>query len=119
MGFATNGKGCSGTLIPQPERSSCFARSASLLSRPPLSAPPLSPRLRHRPGDAAEGLAATMADFMRDGAIADLATASGRAGAISIRTAASDRGQTSGLCAAPTAGPRYSLRFISVTPPHA
>jgi hypothetical protein len=76
-------------------RSSCFARSASLSLRPQLSAPPLSLRPRHRPGDAAEGSAATMADFMRDGAIAvsDTATAAARAGAISIRTAASDRRQ--------------------------
>jgi hypothetical protein len=76
-------------------RSSCFARSASLSSPPPLSALPLSPRPRHRPGDAAAGSAATMADFMRDGAIAvsATATAAARAGAISIRPAASDRSQ--------------------------
>jgi hypothetical protein len=70
-------------------RSSCFARSASLSSRPPLSAPPLSLRPRHRPGDAAAGSVASMADFMRDGTIGVLATAAGRAGAIFIRTAAS------------------------------
>jgi hypothetical protein len=51
-------------------------------------------RPRHRPGDAAGGSAGSMADTMRDGAIAVSATGTAApAGAISIRTAASDRGQ--------------------------
>jgi hypothetical protein len=72
-------------------RSSCFARSASLSSPPPLSAPPLSLRPRHRLGDAAADSAGSMADFTRDGAIgvSAMATAVGRAGVISILTVAS------------------------------
>jgi predicted component of type VI protein secretion system len=70
-------------------RSSCFARSASLSSRPQLAAQPLSLRRRHRPGDAAAASADSMADFMRAGAIGVSATVAGRGGAISIRTAAS------------------------------
>ena len=76
-------------------RSSCFARSVSLSSPPPLSARPLSLRPRHRPGDVAAGSAGSMADTTKDGAIAvsDTGTAAARAGAISIRPAASDRRQ--------------------------
>jgi hypothetical protein len=99
---------------PNQRRSSCFARSVSLSSRPPLSALPLSLQPRHRPGDGAAGSAASTAGFMRDGAIgvSATATAAARDGAISIRIAASvpsDPGNT-GLMRGSQGGAAFSLR---------
>src|SRR5271168_427935 len=90
---------------PTEEKSSCYAKSASLSSRPPLSAPLRLLRPRHwRGGTAAMAAMGAMALRMAAGAIGVSAIAAGatgisapaavgRAGVIPIHAAAGNGGE--------------------------